>query len=190
MKIELKNLKINLAFSEETTMFKADLYVNGVKIGYADNDGRGGCTNYGIDYSKNPSYKEVLVEAEAYCKALPPVTYKHGDKSFEFPMNLEHFIDDLVEKECRKKEDAQFAKKLQANMLKGLVYGTSTHATTITWKGHTIASMLTSVQGRMTLTNKILELTKEGHKILNTNLPEVLNLIGNKKPLISVKINK
>ncbi len=32
--------------SEETNCFVADLYINGKKIGYVKNDGRGGCTDY------------------------------------------------------------------------------------------------------------------------------------------------
>lgn len=48
MKIELKNVKINLTFSEETTMFMADLFINGVLAGEANNDGRGGCTFYSV----------------------------------------------------------------------------------------------------------------------------------------------
>jgi hypothetical protein len=46
MKIELKNVKINLTFSEETIMFKADVVINGVVAGEAENDGRGGSTFY------------------------------------------------------------------------------------------------------------------------------------------------
>lgn len=176
MKIELKNLKINLAFSEETTQFMADLCINGINAGSARNDGQGGSTWYNAD--SKPSSRALVAEAEAYCKALPPLTYEYGGKNHEIAMNLEHFIDEIVEKAVEKKEEAKFAKKLQTNMLKGLVYGTSTQFSTLTWKGHTIASMLTSAQGRIVLTNKILELTKGGHKILNTNLPEILAKIG------------
>jgi hypothetical protein len=31
MNIELKNIKTNLSFSQETTMFSADIYINGKK---------------------------------------------------------------------------------------------------------------------------------------------------------------
>jgi hypothetical protein len=41
MKIELKNVKINKMFSEETTCFIADVFINGKKTAYAKNDGRG-----------------------------------------------------------------------------------------------------------------------------------------------------
>ena len=115
MKIELKNLKINLAFSEETTQFMADLYINGVNAGYARNDGQGGCTRYNAD--SKPSSKALVADAEAYCKALPPLTYEYGGKTHEIAMNLENFIDEIVEKECQKKETAKHLKKLQSPLI-------------------------------------------------------------------------
>lgn len=47
MKIELKNFQFFERMSEETNAFVADVYVNGVKVAYAKNDGRGGET-YGL----------------------------------------------------------------------------------------------------------------------------------------------
>jgi hypothetical protein len=84
MKIELKNVKINLTFSEETTMFMADLVINGVLAGEANNDGRGGCTFYSVrtydakkrtflSDSEKERNKELLKQAEAYCLSLPKV---------------------------------------------------------------------------------------------------------------------
>lgn len=171
MNIELRNIKINLAFSEETTQFKADIYVDGVKVGYASNDGCGGPTFY------NPisaSAVAVMTKAENYCKTLPPYTWTYREKVSSMPMTLEILIDDIIEKHVTKKETAAFEKKLQRNMLKGLVCGTPASYTVITWTGHTIASMLLSVQGRATLANKVRVLTAEGKTILNTNLPTTL----------------
>ena len=99
MKIELKNIKINLTFSEETTMFMADIYVNGKKTAYANNDGRGGCTFYNSYHA--PNNDEDLRQAEAFCKALPKVRVE--EYNFEYDMNLEHFIDNLVTAELEKK---------------------------------------------------------------------------------------
>ena len=167
MKIELKNLKINLAFSEETTQFKADLYIDGVKVGYASNDGQGGCTFY----NPNSADTTLLVsKAEAYCKALPPTICTYGDKEYNIPMNLEGFIDEIVEKECQKKETAKHLKKLQNNMLKGVCIGTPENYSVITWKGHTIASIKATPAGLMTLNVKVKQLIKQGETILNTNL--------------------
>ena len=84
MKLELKNIKVNLAFSEETTMFQADIYANGKKIGYAKNDGRGGSTWY------NPYEGTfgLLRLAEAFAETLPSDFYEFGGKKYEIKMNL------------------------------------------------------------------------------------------------------
>lgn len=134
MKIELKNVKINLTFSEETTMFMADLFINGVLAGEANNDGRGGCTFYSVrtydakkrtflSDSEKERNKELLKQAEAYCLSLPKVRVEEYD--FEFDMNLEHFIDDLVEAELKKKEQKKFEKKMIDTILWGIPNGHS-----------------------------------------------------------------
>lgn len=134
MKIELKNVKINLTFSEETTMFMADLFINGVLAGEANNDGRGGCTFYSVrtydakkrtflSDSEKERNKELIKQAEAYCLSLPKVRVE--EYNFEFDMNLEHFIDDLVEAELKKKEQKKFEKKMIDTILWGIPNGHS-----------------------------------------------------------------
>lgn len=88
MEIELKNVKIIDIFSEETTCFKADVFVNGIKTAYASNHGHGGCTNYSL----YPGKEKLLKEAEKYCLSLPSIKWK----TIEIKMNLERFIDELV----------------------------------------------------------------------------------------------
>ena len=131
MKIELKNLKINLSFSEETIMFMADLVINGIVVGEANNDGRGGCTNYSVrtyDTKKRTSLsvsdivrnRELLKQAEAYCLSLPKVSVE--EYGFEFDMNLTHFIDNLVTAELEKKEKKKLEKKLYSILRQNLIY--------------------------------------------------------------------
>lgn len=96
MKIELKNFKFYERLSEETNCFVADLYVNGVKCASVKNEGHGGCT----DYWHYEGKKELMQQAEQYCLTLPPIKYG----TFVLSMNLEHFIDNLVEIELEKKE--------------------------------------------------------------------------------------
>ena len=47
MKIELKNIKVNLTFSQETVNFIADLFVDGIKVASCENSGWGGYTAHG-----------------------------------------------------------------------------------------------------------------------------------------------
>jgi hypothetical protein len=161
MKIELKNIKINLTFSEETTMFMADVYVNGKKTAYANNDGRGGCTFYNSYHS--PNNDEDLRQAEAYCLSLPKVRVEEYD--FEYDMNLEHFIDDLVHAELEKKEKKKFEKQ----MVNSIMWGKP--------KGHSYSQVKFKVPLAEIPTTRLQEVVdkykkelKEGDVFLNTNL--------------------
>lgn len=169
MKLELKNVKLNLEFSEETIQFKADLYVNGKKVAYAHNEGRGGCTFY-REYSKE--LRPLLEQAEAYCKTLPSTFSTYGERTIEIKSNLEHWIDVIVYDISNKKENEKFEKKKQKNMLNNILYGDPQAYKMIGWKNITIEQLLNRVDGRKALRNKIAELENRGETILNTNLPK------------------
>ena len=161
MKIELKNIKINLTFSEETTMFMADVYVNGKKTAYANNDGRGGCTFYNSYHA--PNNDEDLRQAEAYCLSLPKVRVEEYD--FEYDMNLEHFIDNLIEDELKKKEQ----KKLEKKMVDTIMWGKP--------NGHSYTQVKFKVPLAKVPTTRLQEIVdkykkefKSGDEFLNTNL--------------------
>lgn len=65
----------------------------------------------------------MIKQAEAYCLSLPKVRVE--EYNFEFDMNLEHFIDDLVEAELKKKEQKKFEKKMIDTILWGIPNGHS-----------------------------------------------------------------
>lgn len=148
MEITLKNLKINKAFSKETICFMADVYVDGVKCGYAENDGNGGSTNIGSYIDKHDLFNNAVV----FCKNLPTK-----------PMDLEFFIGGLVDAELS-------CKKIKADCAKGICYGTKQQYNIVFWKKFSIAKMMESPNGRVVLTKKINELKAKGETILNTNL--------------------
>lgn len=169
MKLELKNVKINEEFSEETLMFKADLYVNGKKCAYAYNDGRGGCTSYreyGIEL------RPLLAQAEAYCKTLPSKFHTYGEKTIEIKSNLEVWIDTIVYDISNKKEKAKFEKKKKKDMLTHLLYGSENGYKRIGWGKLNIEQLLNRNEGRAVLRKTITELEQKGETILNTNLPK------------------
>jgi hypothetical protein len=169
MKLELKNVKINEAFSEETLMFKADLFVNGKKVAYAENDGRGGCTYYNV-YSVE--LRPILKEAEDYCKTLPSKFVTYGEKTIEIKSNLEHWIDNIVYDISNKKEADKFKKKLAKDMLKGICYGSENGYKILSWKGYTLEQLLNRNEGRAVIKRNLQELVNRGETILNTNLPK------------------
>jgi hypothetical protein len=97
--IELKRFTTNARLSQETTAFAADVWVDGVKAGHAQNDGRGGSTLVRLD----PSVRDNV---EAHGKALVPIEYKGCTGGAEW------IVDQLVEAELQKRSDKAFAKKL------------------------------------------------------------------------------
>jgi hypothetical protein len=161
MKIELKNIKINLTFSEETIMFQADVFVNGKKTAYANNDGRGGCTFYNSYHA--PNNDEDLRQAEAYCKTLPPIRSEELD--FEYDMNLEHFIDELIEAELKKKEQKKLEKKMADTIMWGIPNGNC--YVQVKFKIPLAKIPTTRLQE---FVDKYKKEFKEGDEFLNTNL--------------------
>lgn len=155
MKLELKAVKYSATFSEETPCFKANLYIDGKKVAYVENDGRGGCTYYNA-YSKE--LRPILEEAEAYAKTLPSTMYR----DIEIKSTLENVIDGLLNDWLLKKD-----------MAKGLIYGKSKDMTyMITWKGITFKKLLVHPQGADLIKKAVKRVQSEGYTVFNTNLPE------------------
>lgn len=171
MEIKLKNVKFYERMSEETNAFTADIFINGKNVGYAKNDGHGGCTDY---HANSVEDRAVINEAEKYCLGLPPINY--GD--FEIKMNLENKIDQLFEEWLKAKEDSKLQKKLQKDMLNALCVKTDGGYEKLTWKSGktpvTIAQMLRVENGKKMLKEKIAEMRGEGREVLNTNIPQEL----------------
>lgn len=108
-KIELRRITHNARLSQETNAFAADIYVDGKKVGTAQNAGHGGPTDYHI------TPRELREAIEDYAKSLPPVQV--GSQSL--PMDLEFCIDLLLEDYLRAKEDAKMTKRHLSFRLKG-----------------------------------------------------------------------
>ena len=166
MKFELKNIKFYESMSEETNCFQADLFINGKKIAYVKNAGYGGPTDYGVHDFK---LQNVLRTAELYCLSLPKEKIEGMISDFEFQPSLESRIDDLFEQWLKEKGVKKFVKDME----KGLMYGTEYSYTIITWN-LPFKTMLSLQQGKEVVRNKIIELTKAGKTILNTNIPQEL----------------
>lgn len=177
MKVTLKNIKTNLTFSEETIMFQADLYINGKKVGYCDNDGRGGCTSY-RGYTREDY--QVISECEEYFKSLPKKKHTFDDgREFEFRQTLESEIDDIITKYVDDKEKKKFQKKMEKDMLTKLVLGKGNPNryevvgwNTINKKPITIQQMLNHPNGKESLKKTIQNMREKGYTILNTNIPQ------------------
>ncbi len=160
MKIELKNIKVNLQFSEETTMFKADVFVDGKKVAYAKNDGFGGETYY----HHYEGMKDLLEQAEKYCKNLPPTKYK----TMVIDMNLEQYIDNLLYSYLDEKEK----KKMEKKTKNSLIWGVPDTGSYVILKFNKPLSEIPTIE-LQSYVNKYKKEFKDGEKFFNTNLEEL-----------------
>ena len=172
MKIELKKIAFYERMSEETNAFNADIYVNGIKTGYAKNDGQGGCTWYHPYEGK----QDLLKQAEAYAKSLPSTSHEFMGKTMVLDTNLESIIDDLLGKHLIAKENEKFQKKIQKSCLTNIVWGVENGSSfrSMGWKNVTIEQLLNTPNGIAAIKNAIARVKremKEGEKIFNNNIP-------------------
>lgn len=174
MKIELRKLKIAEHMSEETTAFTAEIFIDGVRAGYAKNSGRGGNT----DYHHEEGQRDLLKKAEAHCLTLPALVIDTAGsgihdsgrplKPFSITMNLEHFIDDLVHEELKKKDNKQFEKRMEKSIMWGVPNSSS--YTEIRQKQPLSAYNVVALQG---LVDDIKKRFKTGEQFLNTNFEKL-----------------
>jgi len=164
MKIELKKISFNERMSEETNCFVADLYINGKKVGYAENRGTGGPTDYRGDTKEA---NDVIREAEAHFKSLPKVWIK--EYNFEHQPTLESAIDDCFEAYLKEREAKKKTKMYEKAFCYGIPDGHSYR--TISWKGRTLAQIdKISLQRAY---DKVKADLKTGEVIFNTNIKEL-----------------
>ncbi len=180
MVIELRKVQEYPRLSEETTAFSADLYIDGVKRGIAENEGKGGNTNYGSFGKSMEDHKEnqkFILAAEEYCKTLPPEKHEYaGMEPWETPMNLESFIDNLLDKALQEKDIAKFNAGLTKKMLTCILIGNPANPAQYSYIDfkHPIADILNTPARLVGLKNRIVKIKAElnpGEQILNTNIP-------------------
>jgi hypothetical protein len=98
MQITLKNFKHAAFASEETYCFQATVYVDGIKVGVAGNDGHGGCTSIHFDEA-------------------------HRGK---FTQEQESAMEDAVDTECHKlvceKQDKGILSSVKKKLAKDLIF--------------------------------------------------------------------
>lgn len=102
MKITLKNLKHSAFASHETECFEAIVFIDGIKAGSVENDGRGGSHLF-FPY-------ELEKRLDAYGATLPPIVsedLKDPDdwsKPFSFEQDAETLINDVLHNELATKK--------------------------------------------------------------------------------------
>jgi hypothetical protein len=99
MKIELRKVSHYPRLSEETAAFNADLYIDGVKRGTVENEGKGGCNNV------HPW--QVMEEINKYAATLP------SEEMFGrmVPVSGDYLISTILEEHLIEKDLKKLLKK-------------------------------------------------------------------------------
>jgi len=141
MKLQVKNVRVNLDFSEETICFKADIYINGIKSCYASNDGHGGSTDI---WHYDSVGKSLMIQAEKYLSEKQPIIHIYKDDSWEEKQTLTTFVDDFIDDYVKDMEHKKFSKKLNKDMEKGIVVSNNNleSYSLVSWKGHKLSDIL------------------------------------------------
>lgn len=106
MKIELRNVKINLSFSQETLCFTANIYVDGKKVGWAQNEGNGGSCSYGFSDS------DFGAKVENYVNALPEESIDMGNgEKMNIKPCMDFLLSDLAEQVAEEKQNQKIKKQ-------------------------------------------------------------------------------
>jgi len=163
-KIELRNIKVAEYLSEETTAFSADIYIDGKKVGYAKNDGDGGCTDY---HGNTKEDNQLIAECEEEFKKLPEVKAEHFD--FMYQPIFENYIDDLLEAHLKEKANKKLEKAMEKAILCETPNGYCEHFWTQKIQGKKQRVLLKDLATAV-LKAKVDALKKSGEKILNTNI--------------------
>ena len=157
MKIELKNFKHYDRLSEETLAFVGNIWVNGVKCGYAENTGKGGCCSY--HHEGTELSRELIRDAEGFCESNSTTLYD--------------YLDELACELATRKEQDTIAKKLNKGMQKAILIGTYTEYQVISFKKPLREVWETQPDYFKKVLNEKLEKYKpKGYKLLNTNIPQ------------------
>ena len=171
MNIELKSFKHYEKLSDETYCFTANIYVNGIKCGTAENRGIGGETDYSSD--RRIGSDELIKQAEQFCLGLPSETLVIHDRTITLDMNLMNYIDNLVDGLVKAKYKEKDAQKLRKEMQSGIIIGDDEKYAKIGFK-----IPLKEVMAKhpdyfqKTLKEMLIKYGKGGSRLLNTNIPK------------------
>jgi hypothetical protein len=162
MNVTLKNVKFSEHMSEETNAFTADVYVDGVRCGYAKNDGCGGNTNV-HPYSFQQS--ELFYKGETFLKTQPQINIGTEETPFMVESNMENVVDQLFEQWLKEKDKKKLEKKMETHLMWGIPNGSNYMQ--INFKKPLLTLPQTALQSYI---NGIKAGFKDGQQFLNTNL--------------------
>jgi len=159
---ELKNFQYIESRSEETICFGAVLYVNGIKFADCGNGGHGGPTDINVYPKCLPMNKDV----ETFLKTQPKIKIENIELDFD----LEYIVDCLVTTAI----EGKILQKMKRKTLKYLVFKDKSRYYWMGWKGYSIDTTLSSLNGRNLIKQTIAKELSKGSILINDNISSEL----------------
>ena len=161
MKVELKNVKYSPSLSEETNAFTADVLVDGVKCGYAKNNGHGGDTNV----QPYPEKRSLFFQCEGWLKGQPQINIGSENDPYMVDCDMESMVDMLFEQWLKEGDKKKREKKMETCLMWGVPNGD--RYTYVNFKTKLSLIPHNVLQDKITFYKRSF---KEGEQFLNTNL--------------------
>ena len=173
-KVTLKNIKFHEGHDTMIGL-NADIWIDGVKCMHVHDDAYGGCFEYHNFTYQNPKAEQIktlIKNLEDYIAQLPEKDYEFGGRKHKMKVDMDMYINDLVEEweteKNRKKFENQKNKLMQKAILIGVPDGKE-------YKYFNFKKPLSEINP-LVLEGHVKDIKhkhcKDGKVILNTNLAE------------------
>ena len=129
--IELQKFKHSAAFSRATTAFSANVLWNGRLIGYAENDGRGGCARFWADE------KAAEIDLEAASAFAKQQTIKVDGETIEIQSLIDWLAELANQAAYEKAEIARLRRDLKKKSV--LLWNGDYYTSKAPWQGNEAA---------------------------------------------------
>ena len=171
MNVRLKKIKF---FEGHDTMqgMSADVWINGVKCMHVFDSAHGGGFEYNYYISNNPKpaqVKQNIADLEAHIKSLPKQELNYAGKIMMVSVDMDGFIDDLLNKQEKEKQEKKKLKLMQTAILFGIPNGD--RYSYLSYKRPLSTIPLVHMQHKLNVI--VLKYCKDNIVILNTNLNQL-----------------
>lgn len=169
--VDIKNIKTG--FGHDLMGMYCDIYINKKKIGYFNDDGRGGGADISMTQESRKQILDLLEKHQWRYKMFTELGWNFYQNESE--INDDSVIESLIEHLHDLKEEEKEIKKISKYSVKEICYGNWYSYKRICFK-HPLQKII-DVKGMEWMQNfidsEIKTKMKEGEKILNTNFEEL-----------------
>ena len=166
-KVVLKNVKF---FEGHDTMqgMSADIWINGTKCMHVYDSAHGGCYEY-TNHNYDDKTKSLIKHLEDYIATLPEREYEFGGRKHSIKIDMDGFLEDIIQEIEQKKVD----KKRLKLQKQAILFGFDVKSNYSYLKFKRPLSEIPQLLMQQELNKIVKKHCTNGEIILNTNLKEL-----------------